>query len=144
MPTLRSTATALALMSFAASAGAQTTSSQSSPPSPADIAALRQDLKNMVRAQEEFFVRNNHYTPTVTALTLTPTDGITLKVLEASQRGWAGTGAVGKGVVSCVIFVGGVSVMPKTEKGAVPKEEGVPLCDGDPPGIQNEKGTLRR
>jgi hypothetical protein len=39
----------------------------------------------------------------------------------------------GKTGVSCVMFIGRVSAIPKTAQGVAARSEGGPLCDGDSP-----------
>lgn len=120
---------ALAALALAAApADAQTPAA----PAPVDLSSVRKDLRNLVTAQEVYFTKNNSYSPDIAALELTLSDSVTIKFVEVFANAYAVSGSIkGKSGASCVLMVGNVSGMPKTEQGNVAKAEGGVLCDGD-------------
>jgi hypothetical protein len=107
---------------------------QSTPqPGPVDFAAVRKDLRNFITAQEVYFTNYNAYATAVGSLDFTPSEGVTIKLIETGLRAYSASGTIaGKSGASCVVFVGDVAAVPKTERGVAAKAEGRPMCDGDP------------
>jgi len=103
------------------------------PNGPVDLSAVRKDLRNLITAQEAYFTDHDAYAGSIGSLAFTPSDGVTIKLVETGQQAYSASGTLaGKSGVSCVVFVGGVVAIPKTAQGAAAKEEGAPKCDGDP------------
>jgi hypothetical protein len=121
---------------------------QAAPPRtpPPDLSAVKKDLLSMRTLQEVYYTSAGSYTVSLTALKFAPTDGVTIKVLEASGTAWAGTGTLaGVNGASCVISVGSVAKTPRTEQGASPEKEGQVVCDGvqTPPSSGAATSTVR-
>jgi len=122
----------VALLVAASSASAQQA------PSASHAAALKSALRNLVVAQENYFMNHGTYTTDVAALGLfwrgAPRDSIFLQVVNAGGRSWNGR-AVHQGArdKSCVIYVGYKNDLPSspvTEADSVAaKNEGEPVCD---------------
>jgi hypothetical protein len=101
-------------------------------------AALKSALRNLVIAQERYFVDHGSYTTDVAALGVfrreTPRDSIWVQVISAGGRSWNGraihSAARNK---SCVIYVGLKTDLPSppvTEADSVrATDEGAPVCD---------------
>ena len=93
-------------------------------------------LRDLVTAQETYFVAHDSYTTDGRALDIFPTKHgqVQTQVTFASRDGWTGTATEpslkGK---NCVMFVGLLKSLPrgapKTLGGKVATEEGVPVCD---------------
>jgi hypothetical protein len=104
------------------------------PAGPVDLSSVRKDLKALVAAQETYFSNHNAYATAMSALEFVPAEGVTIKLLEVAQGSYSASGILaGKSGASCVMFINRVSAIPKTAQGLAAKEEGVPVCDGDPP-----------
>jgi len=100
-------------------------------------AGMRADLRHLVVRQEMFYDFDedgdgvSDYAGTLTefADTVVLSDGVTVTITEASERGWAATAThaelPGKG---CGIFVGDATP-PTTVGGTVPTEVGSVACD---------------
>ena len=92
-------------------------------------------LRDLVVAQERYFVGHDAYTTDARALDIFPRHGqAQTKVTFAGSGAWSGfaTEPSLKGK-SCVIYVGSVESLakgvPKTARGVAAKKEGVPACD---------------
>ena len=103
------------------------------------LAAIRARLRELVDAQEEYFLANRTYTSNLNALRLPAAERarsqVVLEVTHAGGRAWQATGRhpvlLGK---SCVIFVGLVEglPMPRTKldhRRPTASQEGVTVCD---------------
>lgn len=108
---------------------------QSAPPAgPVDLSAVRKDLRNLVTAQEVYFTDHNAYATGIGSLDFTASDGVTIKLVETGVNAYSASGTItGKSSAACVMYVGRVSAIPKTAQGVAAKDEGAPICDGDPP-----------
>ena len=122
-------------------ASAAASRGQSAPPAgPVDLSAVRKDLKSLIGAQETYFSNHNAYATGIGSLDFTPSEGVTIKFIETRMQAWSASGTLtGKSGASCVVFVGSVAAMPKTEQGVAAKAEGGPMCDGDPPAEPTKK-----
>ena len=144
----RSYARAGQVLSMQISPGAVTSTvqGQAVPAPSVDLSAVRNDLKNLRTAQEAYFSDHNAYSSTIAGLAFTPSAGVTIKFVEAGPMAYAVSGTLdGKAGVSCVMFIGRVSAIPKTAQGVAARSEGGPLCDGDPPaGPAPTKSSARR
>ena len=84
------------------------------------ITAQRSDLANMAM-QQEFFYNNGHsYAPTVVQAGITPSNGVTLSVVEASISGWSALTTHSGTSVRCAVFYGtAVAVAPASQPGVI-------------------------
>lgn len=127
-------ASLLAAALVAAPAAAQTTAASPSPVRPvaaahphgatvsADsaLAQMRARLRDLIVAQERYWVDHGTYTTDVSALGFfvkgrrAPADSAVVQVISAGGRGWSGV-ATHRAVrgKSCVIFVGSTDDLPK-------------------------------
>lgn len=96
---------------------------------------MKATLRDLITAQERYFVDHDAYATDGQALNIFPPHGqARTQVTFASREGWTGTATEpslkGK---SCVIYVGYLKSLPngapKTLGGVVAKDEGVPVCD---------------
>jgi hypothetical protein len=101
-------------------------------------AALKSALRNLVVAQERYFVDHGTYTTDVAALGVfrreAPRDSIWVQVISAGGRSWSGRAIhIGARDRSCVIYVGEINDFPSqpvTEADSVrATNEGAPVCD---------------
>src|SRR5688572_24574216 len=53
--------------------------------------AMKSDLRNLASAQESFYYFNDIYTTSLAGLAITPTNGVTITVNEATVSGWSAT-----------------------------------------------------
>lgn len=90
-------------------------------------------LRSAVRAQEAYHLDNTRYAADVARLRFTYEPGVTVKVLTATQRGWAGEAQhAARPGRTCVVFFGWIDPDYKllTEfQGRRPRREGEPACD---------------
>ena len=100
------------------------------PSAPVDLSVVRGDLRKLVTAQETYFVDHNSYTSNIGQLTMSVSDGVSIKFIEFTPTGYSVSGTL-KSVegASCVLMVGRVAAAPKTAKGAVATAEGAVTCD---------------
>jgi hypothetical protein len=105
------------------------------------LAAMANDLRNLVTAQEAYFADYNRYGNVLSssdrrAVFIQPSQGVTLTLTYATAAGWTGRASHDWiGGLSCVIWVGRVppSKMITTRlNGLYGKEEAVPICDSVP------------
>ena len=101
--------------------------------------AVKRDLRSLVTAQEMFFADSIHYATDVASLEtwarLSLTSGAKVRIVWASQAGWAAVADGGRlGSASCVVRIGAVpdSLRPRTRVQQREGQEGQPRCDGDP------------
>ncbi len=90
-------------------------------------------LRSAVRAQEAYHLDNTHYATEASKLRFTAEQGVVVKVLLATQRGWVGEAwHPSKPGRTCVVFFGwvdpGYKVITEFE-GRRPRREGEPACD---------------
>jgi prepilin-type N-terminal cleavage/methylation domain-containing protein len=81
----------------------------------ARLATMQSDLRNLVTAEEDFFVTHHTYAvgvapyPSATDATLSPSAGNSLVLLSVTQTGWAAqmtNAALGGAVRTCGIYFG--------------------------------------
>jgi hypothetical protein len=97
---------------------------------PVDLTRVRDNLRNVVAAQEMFFADNGKYASDLAALKMTVSDSVVLKIVTYTPTAYAVSGTL-KGVegVSCVMHVGNLAKLPVTAKGKVADKEGAVVCD---------------
>jgi len=102
------------------------------PPNAAAFEPLKDDLRRLVSANEIYHAKNGHYSSSTGALPgYHPTKNDAVKILSASATGWAGEAtAPGLPGKSCVIYVGTVNPIPRTEAEHRSPPEAVVACDG--------------
>ena len=104
------------------------------------LGAVRERLRELVAAQEAYFVDHQSYTTDLSALELRPrgtgrAQQVVLNVTHAGGRAWRATGRhAGHLHRSCVIFVGDVNDFPLPVTRAdgrrpTAAQEGEPVCD---------------
>ena len=99
-------------------------------------ATLKASLREVVDAQQEYFIRHTHYARTMDSLPLPPRSGITIVVDSASELGWRATArAADLPARSCTVWYGA----PEGRSGG----EGVPVCGADTTGRQGVPGARR-
>ena len=142
VPALLASLTLLAPL--APRAGAQTPS-VSGPPMELDVAtrrrlyaAMAEDLKQLVTAQERWFADHAEYAKTfergaVRGVRITPSPGVTLTLVYVTKNAWAARAThdwlAGR---SCVLIVGAVPASRRpatTDERKSPAREGVAVCD---------------
>jgi hypothetical protein len=119
----------LGLSLGAPSAAAAQTGAGAWQATPASI--LKSSLRNVVAAQDNYRASHPVFAGTVEALQLDPGADVKIQILGVTASGWRAkaTHRTRPGR-SCVIFVGPVKELPKTDgDGEVAGEERVPLCD---------------
>lgn len=97
-----------------------------------NIEPLQTALRRAANAQEiHYSTPANRYTYASDAskLGITLPDGVTLTILEATSKGWAGMTRFGSGGPGCVIYIAQVSKAPVTPGGVSASKEGVLACD---------------
>jgi prepilin-type N-terminal cleavage/methylation domain-containing protein len=89
------------------------------------LATLKEDLRNLVTAEEAYFSDYTTYTNSLTTTQYNPSAGVTYTVTGASGTGWAATathvGLVGASIAGCHVALG-ASETTATEN------EGTPYC----------------
>jgi type IV pilus assembly protein PilA len=89
------------------------------------IATLKEDLRNLVTAEEAYFADNTTYTAALPTTYFQPSSGVTYSVTGASGTGWEGTathvGLVGATPAGCHIAIG-------TYATTSTEDEGAPYC----------------
>jgi hypothetical protein len=129
----QTTALALVLgLSFSAPVGAVAqTSSADWQSTPASI--LKNTLRNVVAAQDQYRGSHPSFAKSVEALLLNPGADVKIQILGVTAAGWRAKATHrARPGRSCVVFVGPLSglELPKTEAdGEMAGEERVPLCD---------------
>jgi hypothetical protein len=100
-------------------------------------AAMKSDLKNLASAQEIHLADHGRYSSTVESIELVPSDGVTVTIEWAGDRGWAAR-AVHSSLygpyagADCVAAVGSGGVIPATTlKGREPTDAAPIACDLD-------------
>ncbi len=74
------------------------------------LATLKEDLRNLVTAEEAYFSNFTTYTGTLTTTQFSPSAGVTYTVSSATGTGWAATathtGLVGASIAGCHVAIG--------------------------------------
>jgi Tfp pilus assembly protein PilE len=86
-----------------------------------NVAPVKADLANLVKAQEGYFYQHSSYAADPAALGVTLSPGVTATIVEATPTGWSATAAHPTPVpVTCALFYGSAKpVAPATEAGQV-------------------------
>lgn len=84
-------------------------------------ASLKNDLRNLAVAQEDFFYSEGGYTKDLTKLHYNSSPGVKVEVVEASADGWSAKATHPQAYpLTCAIFWGPVTVLaPATQEGLV-------------------------
>ena len=98
---------------------------------------LKSDLRNLVTAQEAYYADHSAYADQLDNLKYRPSTGTQVSLTATQNNSWGAMATdpslPGK---SCVIYVNlAEQYRPKTlqeKRVATNKEEGAPICDGDP------------
>jgi hypothetical protein len=94
---------------------------------------LKNELRDVVAAQDKYRVSHPAFASTLEALQLTPGAEVKIQLLGATPNGWRAKATHrARPGRSCVVFVGSLtgSELPKTDgDGEMAGEERVPLCD---------------
>jgi type IV pilus assembly protein PilA len=89
------------------------------------LATLKEDLRNLVTAEEAYFSDFTTYTNTLTTTQYNPSAGVSYTVSGASGTGWEATathiGLVGASIPGCHVALG-------TDATTVTENEGSPYC----------------
>ena len=86
------------------------------------VSAMKSDLKNLATQQEIYYSDNSNYTYTTsaTALSFTPSEGVTVSIGAASSTGWSASSTHAGTTQSCAVFYGdATAVSPATNVGVV-------------------------
>ncbi len=86
------------------------------------IASMKEDLKNLVTAQEAYFADYVTYAGAVSNLQYNPSVGNTVTITQSSGTGWAATSRSTASLATCGIFIG--SATPPIAG----MQEGSPAC----------------
>jgi hypothetical protein len=92
---------------------------------------MKKDLLRLVSANEVYFAKNQWYSDDLHALRgYHPSPGVSVTILTADADGWAAqatsTLLPGK---SCVVYVGPLKNLPKTQADGRTGSEAVAVCD---------------
>ena len=84
-------------------------------------ASVRNDLQNLVTAEESFFYDSRRYTADLDSVKATKSPGVVLVVQEATSTGWSATGHhPSSWPRTCAIFFGNAApIAPATAAGTV-------------------------
>ena len=102
------------------------------------LATVRSRLRDLVEAEEAYFLANQSYTTNLSALRLPTLDGsgqVVISVTHAGGRAWRATGHhASLPNKSCVVYVGelddfGLSLTKAERRHLKPGREGLPVCD---------------
>jgi Tfp pilus assembly protein PilE len=97
-------------------------------------ARLKNDLRNLVVAQEAHFAQRAAYAPTVAALGAgyRPSLGVTVEPLNAGSNGYGAVARTVGSTGSCVVHINVPAAQwPRTDVEKKAGPEGEPVCDGD-------------
>jgi len=86
------------------------------------VSAMKSDLKNLATQQEIYYSDNANYqyTTSATALSFTPSEGVTVAIGAASATGWSASATHAGTTQTCAVFYGDASaVSPATNVGVV-------------------------
>ncbi len=74
----------------------------------AQVAKMKSDLRNLITAQEAYYVENDTYTATLGDLTdFTASQGVTVTINAADANGWDATATHGSSDQDCAVAIGG-------------------------------------
>jgi len=97
------------------------------------VISMKNDLRNLVVAQEQHYAANARYATQLSALKYQPTAGNTVKFLVTEPNGWSAQTHNAALKVHCIIFVNlDAGKQPKTAVMKVTGGGGEPVCDKDP------------
>ena len=83
-------------------------------------ASLKSDLKNIASMQEDYFYYNETYAGTVSALSFSSTNGVTINIVEADGRGWSATSTHPAAFpLTCAVFYGQAAPLASATKEGV-------------------------
>jgi type IV pilus assembly protein PilA len=89
------------------------------------LATLKEDLRNLVTAEEAYFSNFTTYSNVLTTTQFNPSAGVTYSVTGASGTGWGATathiGLVGASIPGCHVAIG-------TAATTAAQNEGSPYC----------------
>jgi type IV pilus assembly protein PilA len=89
------------------------------------LATLKEDLRNLVTAEEAYFSDYTTYTGTLTTTQYNPSAGVTYTVSSATGTGWSATathvGLVGASIPGCHVALGAAETTSS-------ENEGTPYC----------------
>ena len=68
--------------------------------------ALREDLEELVRAQEAYWVDNEQYALDLESLAFNASPGVLVDVLEAYREGFSALATSASGQAECAVYVG--------------------------------------
>ena len=89
------------------------------------LATLKEDLRNLVTAEEAYFSNFTTYTGSLTTTAFNPSTGVTYTVSSATGTGWAATathtGLVGASIAGCHVAIGAAET-------TATNNEGPPYC----------------
>lgn len=93
--------------------------------------ALKSDLKNIAVQQDLYYSENFSYAPDLASLSFDPSEGVSVTITEADNKGWAITaGHSGlPGADGCAIYFGDATPAA-TPGGSTPDRPGLVVCDG--------------
>ena len=87
--------------------------------------AMRTDLRNLMAAQDSAFAKDSAYSGAFDSL-FVPSTGVTIDVVEATDRGWQAQARHPEFRAACVIWVGAVARPPIVDDQPVPERR--PVC----------------
>ena len=84
-------------------------------------AGMRSDLRNLATSEEAYFYDHASYSPDLDSVRLTPTNGNTVTITEATVSGWSATSVNANSYPHfCALFLGSAApVAPATAAGVV-------------------------
>ena len=85
------------------------------------VAAMKSDLRNLVTAEESYFADQVSYTTSTTAVSFTPSTGVTMTIGAATGTGWSATTSHNGTSKTCGIFVGSASAPISGQNEGEPK-----------------------
>lgn len=84
------------------------------------IAAQRSDLANLAMQQEIYFFNNRAYAVAAGVVGVSPSNGVTLAINEASGTGWSAATSHASTAVRCGLFYGTAAVVaPAVAQGVI-------------------------
>ncbi|MCA0375839.1 MAG: prepilin-type N-terminal cleavage/methylation domain-containing protein [Gemmatimonadetes bacterium] len=83
--------------------------------------SIKSDIKNLASMQESYFYDNETYSTTLAGLNVTPTNGVTITIVEADGRGWSATATHPAAFpLTCAVFYGQAAPLaPATQEGLI-------------------------
>ena len=84
-------------------------------------ASIKQDLRTLSVAQEDYFLEKNIYAPNISLLNFLHSPGVSITIVESSTMGWSASGSHPLAdPITCAVYWGPVSpVTPATQEGQV-------------------------